>query len=54
MSAVNIKESGSTNCEAYKLCDEFMKKYFKKWSERYNVVVTATKTVFWFIPLGFN
>ena len=46
MSAVNTKESGSTNCEAYKLCDEFMKKYFKKWSERYNVVVTATETVF--------
>ena len=46
MSAVNTKESGSTNCEAYKLCDEFMKKYYKKWSERYNVVVTATETVF--------
>jgi hypothetical protein len=46
MSAVNTKESGSTNCEAYKLCEEFMNKYFKKWSERYNVVVTATETVF--------
>ena len=46
MSAVNPKESGSTNCEAYKLCEEYMNKYFKKWSERYNVVVIATETVF--------
>ena len=46
MSAVNPKESGSTDCEAYKLCEEFMNKYFKKWIERYNVVVTATEKVF--------
>jgi len=46
MSAVNIKESGSTNCEAYKLCEEYMNKHFKKWSERYNVIVTPTETVF--------
>ena len=46
MSAVNTRESGSTNCEAYKLCVEYMNKYFKKWSERYKVIVVSTSTVF--------
>ena len=46
MSAVNPNESGSTKCEAYYLCKEYMEKYFKKWSERYEVVVTSTSVVF--------
>ena len=46
LSAVNIKEDGSKNCEAYSLCEEYMKKYFKKWSQRYNVIVVSASTVF--------
>ena len=46
LSAVNPNESGSNKCEAYYLCKEYMEKYFKKWSERYEVVVTASNIVF--------
>ena len=46
LSAVNTKEDGSQNCEAYKLCDEYMKKYFKKWTDRYKVKVVKLSTVF--------
>ena len=46
ISAVNIKDSGSINCEAYSLCKEYMEKYFKKWSERYEVIVIPTDVVF--------
>ena len=46
ITAVNPKESGSKNCEAYTLCKEYMKKYFKKWSERYEANVIATEKVF--------
>ena len=46
ISAVNPKESGSENCEAYSLCKEYMTKYFTKWSERYEVKVINTSIVF--------
>jgi hypothetical protein len=46
LSAVNLKEDGSKNCEAYTLCEEYMKKYFKKWTDRYNVIVVKLSKVF--------
>ena len=45
LSAVNPKKSEDKDCEAYKLCEKYMKK-FKKWSERYEAVVIPTETVF--------
>ena len=46
LSAVNPKNSGDKNCEAYNLCKKYMEKYFKKWSKRYEAVVTKTEIVF--------
>ena len=46
ISAVNPKENGSTECEAYYLCKEYMEKYFKKWSQRYEPIVVDTDKVF--------
>ena len=46
ISAVNPKDSGNKTCEAYELCQKYMKKYFKKWSDRYEPIVTSTETVF--------
>jgi hypothetical protein len=46
MSAVNPKENKSKNCEAYRLCKYYMEKYFKKWSERYEVMVSNVESVF--------
>ena len=48
MSAVNPKGNNSKDCEAYKLCNEYMQKYFSKWSKRYNVMVTDKEKVFFF------
>ncbi len=48
LTAVNPNESGSNNCEAYTLCKEYMTKYFKKWSERYEAYVLATEKAFYF------
>ena len=45
ITAVNVKEEGSKDCEAYRLCEEYIK-YFKKWTERYEVVVYSPSKVF--------
>ena len=49
LTAVNPNESESKNCEAYTLCKEYMKKYYRKWSQRYEAYVISTKKVFNFI-----
>ena len=49
MSAVNVKNSEDKDCEAYYLATEYMQKYFPKWSERYDVKVQSTETVFDFL-----
>ena len=46
LSAVNPNKSLDKSCEAYDLCTKYMKKYFHKWSERYEAIVVATETVF--------
>jgi len=45
ISAVN-PNGNNENCEAYKLCEEYTKKYFKKWSERYDVIVVNVEKAF--------
>lgn len=46
LSAVNVKEPYSKDCEAYRLCKNYMRKYFKKWSERYSPKILSPATVF--------
>ena len=46
MSAVNVNNSGEENCEAYYLAKVYMENGFKKWSERYDVKVQSTESVF--------
>lgn len=46
MSAVNPNNDLSNDCEAYYLCQEYTQKYFKKWSERYNVKMVSLSVAF--------
>ena len=48
ISGVNPKGNNSKDCEAYRLCNEYMTKYYPKWSKRYNVMVTDKEKVFFF------
>ena len=49
MSAVNPNDDLSNDCEAFYLCQEYTQKYFKKWSERYNVKMVSLSVAFDFI-----
>ena len=46
ISAVNPNDDLSNDCEAFYLCQEYTQKYFKKWSERYNVKMVSVSTAF--------
>ena len=46
MSAVNPKDEISNDCEAFYLSQEYMQKYYIKWSERYNVKMMFLSSVF--------
>jgi hypothetical protein len=46
MSAVNPNDDLSEDCEAFYLCQEYTQKFFKKWSERYNVKMVSLSTAF--------
>ena len=48
ISGVNPNNDLSNDCEAYYLCQEYTQKYFKKWSERYNVKMVSVSTAFYF------
>ena len=46
MSAVNPNDDLSNDCEAFYLCQEYTQKFYKKWSERYNVKMVSVTTAF--------
>ena len=46
LSAVNPNEDLSNDCEAFYLCQEYTQKYYKKWSERYNVKMVSLSVAF--------
>ena len=46
MSAVNPNEDLSINCEAFYLCQEYTQKYYKKWSERYDIKMVSLAVAF--------
>ena len=46
MSAVNPNEDLSNDCEAFYLCQEYTQKFYKKWSERYDIKMVSVETTF--------
>ena len=46
MSAVNPNDDLSNDCEAFYLCQEYSQKFYKKWSERYDVKMVSVETTF--------
>ena len=54
LSAINPKNSGNNDTEAYRLCDEYMKKYFPLWSERYEASTRSTTSAFDFPDTNMN
>jgi len=52
LSAVNPINDGSKECEAYYLCKEYTQKYYKKWSDRYDVIMVKSSTAFDFHDPG--
>ena len=52
MSAVNPNEDLSINCEAFYLCQEYTQKYYKKWSERYDIKMVSLAVAFDFKDSG--
>ena len=50
ISPVNVKEEYSKDCEAYRLCEKYIK-YFKKWTDRYTIELFSPQIVFNFSDL---
>ena len=46
MSAVNPNNDLSKDCEAFDLCQKYTQKFYKKWSERYDVIMVSLSKVF--------
>ena len=54
LSAVNPNSSGNNNCEAYRLCNEYMTKYFPAWSAKYPASTRSNTSAFSFPDTNMN